>query len=289
MEQPYCLCDARAGLGECPVWMPEDDAVYWVDIKNALLFRTCWPSGETTTYFLPEALCSFAPRRHGGFIGAYERSLAICDETGAKITSLSAPEADLPDNRFNDGKAGPYGAFWFGSMDDKETAPTGSLYRLSPEGQWAHMDAVGAVTNGPTFSPDGHTLYLTDSTNRTIYAYDMAQDGAITNKKVFLVLDPEQGYPDGMTVDVRGHLWVASFGGACVFDVSPAGTVVDRITLPVSNVTSCTFGGPDMNHLFITTARHHLSPDQEAKQLEAGGLFVVATPYQGLPAALYEG
>jgi len=203
---------------------------------------------------------------------------------------IDHPEPDFPTNRFNDGKVDPHGNFWAGTMDDLKRDRSGVLYRLGSDHRWVGIDPGYRISNGPAFSPDGGTLYHTDTLDRTTYAFDLADDGSVSNRRVFREWRDVSGNPDGMTTDAEGHLWVAFWGGWCVRRVTPAGEVVAEHALPVSNVTSMAFGGPGLDRLFVTCAHQELDADAAAVQPLAGALFeVLGHGVTGLPGGIYRG
>jgi sugar lactone lactonase YvrE len=210
-------------------------------------------------------------------------------ETGA-VEPMAMPETDIPGNRFNDGKVDGNGRYWAGSMDDGEKLASGSLYRLDGDLSLHKMDENYSIPNGPTFSLDGKTLYHTDTAKRIIYAFDLSADGAISNKRVFVQLEAEEeGYPDGMTVDSENCIWLCHFGGSRITRYSPAGEIRQVIPMPVPNITSCTFAGPDLDTLYITTARHLLSDEDIRKYPLSGSLFSCKPGVTGLPTPLFAG
>ncbi len=207
----------------------------------------------------------------------------IDPERGCEIAvDLAQPEAHLPGNRFNDGKADPSGRVWFGSMDDAEAAVSGSLYRLDPDGTMELVDTGYGVANGPAISPDGRTLYHADSAARVVYAFNIGPDGALAGKRVHIRFAEAEGYPDGMTVDAEGGLWVAHWDGGRVTRFRPDGRPERHVALPVSRVTSVAFFGTDLDQMAITTAA--IGRDEEPL---AGALFVANADVRGLPPATY--
>ena len=284
-----CIWDAGAALGEGPVWVAREQALYWVDIKGDKIHRMKPGSGARSTWATSAQPCSLAPAAGGGFIGAFRGGFAKVSlgETEIALEPVADPEADRPGNRFNDGKVDARGRFWAGTMDDGETDPSGVLYRLDPDLNCSRLDDGYVVSNGPAFSPDGRTLYHTDTFAGLIYAFDLGQDGGLSNKRPFVRIPAESGYPDGMTVDAAGCLWVAHWGGWGLGRFDPDGKPCGRIDLPVAQVTSCAFGGEDLSKLFITTAAIGL--DQEARRAQplAGGLFICEPDVGGLPTPLF--
>lgn len=291
MGDVECVWPAGAVLGEGPLWDDTEQAVYWVDIKQPAIHRFRPGDGDCTTWPLTERIGSIARRRDKpGFVAAFTSGFAFLDlETGA-VDKIGDPEPDRPGNRFNDGKCDSAGRFWAGSMDDEESEAAGWLYRLDPDLTWTQTDGPYRVTNGPAFSPDGATIYHTDSPGRTVYQLTVGADGSLSDKRVFVHFeDPAWGYPDGMTVDAEGCLWVAHWAGWRITRFTPAGAVDRVIELPVAKVTSCAFGGPDLDTLYITSASIDLDEVERRDQPLAGGLFALQTDVAGLPAARFAG
>ncbi|MFB9241805.1 SMP-30/gluconolactonase/LRE family protein [Massilia antarctica] len=216
-----------------------------------------------------------------GFIVGLDDGLYHFNEQIGAFSPLRHVEADLPGNRFNDGFAAADGSLWFGSMDAGETEPTGSLYSLHPGGRLTTVDSGYIITNGPAMSPDGKTLYHTDTLAKKIYAFDVLPDGTATRKRLFIAT-AAPGHPDGMAVDTDGSIWVAMFRGARVDRYNPAGELTGTIAFPVSNITKLAFGGPDLRTAFVTTAWKGLSEDERAREPLTGALFTFRTDRPGL-------
>lgn len=287
-----CVWSGPAILGEGPVWMPEERALYFVDIKAPCVHRYDPAVGETRTFPMPAYIGCLLPRERGGFIGAFQNGLAFVDLEAGTITPIGDPEEDLPGNRFNDGKIDVRGRLWTGSMDNAEAEPTGSLYRVDPDLSWHRMDEGYICTNGPAFSLDGRTLYHTSSYEREIYAFDLAADGSLSNKRTHIRLPEDAGYPDGMTVDADDHLWVAHYDGWRVTRFDPAGEVERVLEIPVAHVTSCAFAGDDLTTLYVTCATKSLTDETRAAQPLAGGLFEIdlsGTGLRGTPQHRFAG
>jgi sugar lactone lactonase YvrE len=283
-----CIADVRANVGEGPVWVESEQALYWVDNKGNRVFRLR-ESGEVESFETPFQICCLAPKSSGGFIAGTDRGFAAVDPAHARFDIIANPEAALPGNRFNDGKTDAQGRFWSGTMDNAEKATTGSLYKLDPDLRWTKMDSGYHVTNGPAFDPQRGRMYHTDSAPRTIYAFDVSGSGDLGGKRVFLQFGEADGHPDGMTVDSRGDLWVCFWDGWCLRRISPEGEVLDRIAMPVQRPTSCAFGGPDLDRLYVTSARKGLDAESLAMQPCAGGLFLVETDSRGVAQAPFAG
>ena len=268
-----CIANVGAVLGEGPVWVVREGALYWVDIPQKKVFRWNEVDGIRINE-MADHVCSIVPRVSGGFVGGgYDGMIAI--DADFSISSIAEPDAEAAGgrNRFNDGKVDRQGRFWAGTMDRTEQLATGSLYRMDIDLSWTQIDSGYRVTNGPAFSPDGQTFYHTDSALQRIYAFNLGLDGNVSDRRIFAQFGEGQGYPDGMTVDAEGCLWVAFWDGWCIRRLSPSGEIVDEIATPVGRPTSCAFGGPELDELFITSASRELSSDEFAAQPLAGGLF----------------
>ncbi len=281
------IADVKATLGEGPVWDGRDQALYWVDIPEKRIFR--WSEGKgVRTIDMPLHVCSLLPRAKGGFIGGgYNGFLELGPELEAR--PIADPEAELESNRFNDGKVDRTGRFWAGTMDRTERAASGSLYRLDRDLSWTRIDSGYKVTNGPAFSIDGRTMYHGDSALQTVYAFDLAGDGTVSNRRVHLSFGEGEGYPDGMTVDAEDCLWIAFWDGWCVRRFSTAGEQLAELRLPAQRPTSVAFGGPELDRLFITSASRDLTPEERTAQPHAGGLFATVPGVRGLPEPLFAG
>jgi sugar lactone lactonase YvrE len=282
-----CIADVRAVLGEGPVWDAREQALYWVDIPQKRVFRWSEDRGSRTIP-VSHHICSLLPRAAGGFIGGgYDGFLEIAADLA--VTVIADPEPDLPANRFNDGKVDRSGRFWAGTMDRHEREASGSLYRMDPDRRWSRIDSFYRVTNGPAFSRDGRTMYHTDSARQTVYAFDLAEDGAASNRRVHLRFGEGDGYPDGMTVDAEDCLWIAFWDGWCVRRFSPAGERIAELRVPAQRPTSCAFGGAKLDRLFITTASRDLSAEELGAQPYAGGLFMTSPGVTGIAEPLFAG
>jgi xylono-1,5-lactonase len=266
-----CLADVRAILGEGPCWVEREQSLFWTDINQPCLFRWNEANGMIRIP-VNEKICSIVPRRSGGYIGAgYDGLVAI--DANFKVMRISNPEADMPVNRFNDGKVDRSGRFWAGTMDHKETADSGSLYRVDFDLSWSAIDTGYRVTNGPAFSVDGQAMYHSDSAVQRVYRFAISPDGNATGREVFLQFTPEDGYPDGMTVDAENCLWIAFWDGWCIRRFSPEGELLLEIQVPVQRPTSIAFGGAELDRIFISSASRDLSEAELAEQPNAGGLF----------------
>jgi D-xylonolactonase len=283
-----CIVDVHAVLGEGPVWVAHEAALYWVDIKGRKIFRMD-ERGKLEQWETPFRVGSLAPRTSGGFIAGTDHGIGTVDLASGRFEIVHNPEADLPDNRFNDGKVDRHGRFWAGSMDDTEKAATGSLYRIEPDWRVTPIDAGYRVANGPAFSPSGELMYHNDSGRKVTYVFDLDGDGNASNRRVFATYGADEGYPDGMTVDAEACLWIAFWDGGCVRRYSPEAECLATVKLPVARPTSCAFGGGELDRLYITSASIGLDEAARAVQPQAGGLFLASPGVRGLAEIPFAG
>ena len=283
-----CVADVHAVLGEGPVWVARESSLYWLDIKGLKIFRLD-ERGAMTEWPTPMRVGSIVPRKKGGFIAGTEHGIAEIDLDTGKFEIVADPEAALPDNRFNDGKVDRQGRFWAGTMDDREQQASGTLYRVDPDLSVHNLDTSYKVTNGPAFSPDGRIAYHSDSALQVTYRSAVASDGGLGPRETFLQFNPGDGFPDGMTVDSEGCLWIAFCDGWCVRRYSPSGEWLETLKLPVSRPTSCAFGGRDLDRLYISSASIDLDEQALAMQPNAGGLFMCVPGVQGIAEIPFAG
>lgn len=283
-----CVADVKAVLGEGPVWVETEQALYWLDIKGRRMFRL-GSDGAVTEWATPFRIGSIAPRLGGGFIAGTETGFAEIDPDTGLFDPFANPEQDRPGNRFNDGKTDGQGRFWAGTMDDRERKASGALYRLEADLSWVRVEDGYRVTNGPAFDPAAKRMYHTDSARQEIYVFDTSADGEIGNKRLFARFGEEDGYPDGMAIDRDGCLWVAFWDGWCLRRLSREGEVLEKAELPVQRPTSCAFGGPDLDRLYVTSARAGLSDEALQMQPCAGGLFLLHTGARGVRQVPFAG
>ena len=283
-----CIADVHAVLGEGPTWVPGEQALYWLDIKGRKIFRLS-DRGEVSEWPTPFRVGSLVPRARGGFIAGTDQGIAEIDLASGRLNILFNPEAELPGNRFNDGKVDRSGRFWAGTMDDSERRASGTLYRFDADLSWTAVDADYRVTNGPAFSPDGKQMYHNDSARQVTYAFDLDEAGKAANRRTLLQFGEGDGYPDGMTVDAEGCLWIAFWDGGCVRRFSSDGALLTVVEMPVSRPTSCAFGGRDLDQLYVTSASIDLDEAALSMQPNAGGLFMVTAGVHGVAEVPFAG
>jgi len=282
---PVCVWDVQATLGEGVIWVARERSVYFVDIKQRRVHRLNVDSGARSSWDAPEQVGFVVPLEEGAMLAGVRGGLyRFTPEDGRFVESVPV-ETDQPGNRLNDGYVDAKGRLWFGSMDDGETAETGALYRVDDAGVPRVQDRGYAITNGPAMSPDGRTLYHVDTVKRLIYAFDVADDGELSGRRIFAEhADP--GHPDGLAVDADGYIWSAVFGGRRIERYAPDGTRVGRVAFPCPNVTKLAFAGDDLRTVYATTARKGMSAEAIAQEPLAGALFSFRAPVAGQPQAL---
>jgi sugar lactone lactonase YvrE len=286
-----CVLDARAELGECPVWSAEEQALYWVDILAPALCRLDPATGATRTWKMQQSIGSFGLREQGGAVVALRNGFHLLDFKSGELEGLTHPEPDKPSNRFNDGKVSPDGSFWAGTMDEEQLRrPLGALYRLDPDGSCRRMVGGLIVSNGLAWSADGRTMMHSDSKRQVIFAYDHdPATGEIANRRVVARPTEEIGRPDGGATDVEGYYWSAGISAGVLNRWAPDGRLDRQIELPCVAPTCPCFGGPDMNVIFITSLRHGLSVEQLARKPLSGGIFALQVDVPGVPIAKFKG
>ncbi|WP_286272844.1 SMP-30/gluconolactonase/LRE family protein [Thalassotalea hakodatensis] len=286
MNKVACIWDAKALLGEGVVWHQEQNCLYWLDIFNSQLH--CYkPNVNTveqkTTLQLSDNISSVIPCSDGGLLASFRDGISHINLENNEVTSICSLEAELPNNRFNDGCADTRGNYWLGSMDEQQTNNTGRFYRYNSQTGVEKLSQLGeiCITNGPTFSQDGKWLYFTDTMEGKIFQAELFVNGDIAEPQLHIQFDEQDGYPDGMCCDTQGNLWVCHWGGSRVSCFNPQGQLISEIKLPVPHVTKCCFGGADLSTLFITTAATGLTEEELEQFPLSGGLFAVDVEQQG--------
>lgn len=284
--EPRNVWNLAADLGEGPVWVERDQALWFVNIKGPALHRYD-PSTEDKRSFRAPELIGFAlPARGGGFVAGLQSGLHRFDPSSEAFSAFVEVEGDLPGNRLNDAVTDPSGAMWFGSMDVAEKADSGAFYRFANgEVRPTGIDNI-VITNGPAVSPDGKTLYVVDTIGRTIRAADINADGTLGPTRPFVEIAEGEGYPDGPTIDSEGCVWISLYAGWETRRYSPRGELLERVRFPVANITKIAFGGPDLRTAFATTARQFLTPEELERQPEAGNLFAFEVDVPGVSCPL---
>ncbi|MGH7005657.1 MAG: SMP-30/gluconolactonase/LRE family protein, partial [Alphaproteobacteria bacterium] len=284
-----CLLDARALLGECPVWDERGSALYFVDIEGPALFRLDPASGIVERWAMPARIGCFALDRAGGAIVALAAGFHHFDFKTAALAPLANPLVGQADHRFNDGAADPAGRFWAGTMHLSARRPSGKVYCLERNGKALAVYDGFFVPNGFAWSPDGARFFINDSPRAMFVADYDTVGGRAGPPFVFADKSAAPGYPDGMAVDAEGYLWNARWDGGGIARFAPDGRLDRFVHLPVSRPTSCAFGGPGFDRLFVTSARIGLDEAALAREPLAGGVFVIEPGVTGLPARRWRG
>jgi sugar lactone lactonase YvrE len=284
------VADVHANVGEGPVWWPEEGLLLWVDITPGHVHVLDPASSTRRLLEVGQPVGAVAPRRAGGLVLAVQEGFALADLATGETRTVARVGGGDPSLRMNDGKCDPKGRFWAGTMALDERPGAGTLYRLDADYRVeAVLDGL-TISNGMGWSLDGRTMYFIDSPTQRVDAFDFDPErGAVANRRPLVEVPPEAGLPDGMTVDTEGFLWVALWGGWAVRRYAPDGTLDRVVRLPVSQVTSCAFGGPGLDQLYVTSAARDLTGDALRREPHAGALFRCRPGVRGLPGVAFAG
>jgi sugar lactone lactonase YvrE len=285
-SEPRVVWELAAELGEGPVWVERDRALWFVDIKKQQVHRYDPATDERSSWTAPEQIGFVFPAERGGFVAGLQSGLFHFDERTGVFDLIVEVEADKPDNRLNDGVVDPSGRLWFGTMDNGEKAKSGAFYCFTDgEVKRTGIDGI-AITNGPAVSPDGRILYFVDTLKGTLESADISDDGTLGERRLFAKIDPKHGHPDGPTIDSEGCVWISLYAGWEARRYSPAGELIQTVKFPVANITKIAFGGDDLRSAYATTARQMLKPEDIAKQPQIGDLFEFQVDVPGVPCPL---
>ncbi|HJT64342.1 MAG TPA: SMP-30/gluconolactonase/LRE family protein [Candidatus Limnocylindria bacterium] len=284
-DRPEVVVAPGARLGECPVWDSRSRRLVWVDVLARQVHLTDVRTGSDEVFSVPLDIGAVVPRAAGGYVAALQDGFWVIG-VGPPELIARVPEAG-PEIRFNDGKCDSAGRFWAGTMAYDESPGAGALYRLGPDGRSTRVLQGVTISNGMAWSPDTRTMYFIDSATHRIdaFAFDVST-GELGDRRPLVHVPPEKGWPDGMTIDDEGGLWVALWRGSAVhryFD----GRLDRAISLPVSLPTSCAFGGAGLDELYVTSATEGLSKRERAAEPLAGALFRVRPGVRGVAPASY--
>jgi sugar lactone lactonase YvrE len=281
------VLDARAGIGEGPVWDAERGRLLWVDISGRLIHEFDPVTGLDTSWQVPLMVGAISLRRSGGLVMAMADGFWVCERQMSGQRRVAPVEADRPENRMNDGKSDSRGRFWAGTMSTALRPHAGALYRLDPDGRVRTMVSPVGLSNGLGWSPDERHMYYADSLAQSLDVFDYeAEEGRISSRTTLVEVPREVGLPDGLCVDADGFIWLAVFGAGEVRRYSPEGALDRTVRLPVSRVTCAAFGGADLDELYITSATEGVWIEQEP---HAGGLFRHRPGVRGMPAFEFAG
>jgi sugar lactone lactonase YvrE len=274
-------------LGEGPVWNAKKKSICWVDILNGIIHQYSPAQKTQKTIPVHQMIGSVAVCSNGNFIAALQNGFAFVDSISGDIKMIADPESHLPGNRFNEGKCDPAGRFWAGTMSLSEEPHAGSVYLLKKDLSVTKKIEAVTISNGMAWSADHQIVYYIDTPTYQVSAFNYDKTTAhISNRRNVINISKEDGYPDGMAIDSEGMLWIAHWDGWQVTRWNPnTGKKLFHIKMPVARVTSCTFGGDDLNDLYITSASTGLTDEEFKKQPLAGSLFVIRNcGFKGMPA-----
>jgi sugar lactone lactonase YvrE len=284
------FADLRADVGEAPHWDDASRTLLFVDLTGGTVFRYDQSGLRLGSFDVGQEVGAVVPRRGGGLVLAVRDGIAVATDSGEDLELTAPVERGIPGNRMNDAKCDPAGRLLAGTMAFDVSPHAAALYRVEPD--WSFDQVVRDVTqsNGIAWSPSGSRMYFIDSATHgvDVFDYDVGT-GSAGNRRRLVTIDPAHGIPDGMTADDEGNLWVACFGGAAVRCYSPAGMLLDEIFFPVTQVTSCAFGGPGLADLYVTSAAYRLSAGQLRKEPHAGATFICRPGAAGMPASSFAG
>lgn len=285
-----CVLPVAAHLGEGPVWTGADRSLLWLDILAPAVHVFDPMTGQDRALKVPRMVTSIAARRQGGHAVMTQNGLELLDIATGALTPVVDPEAAMGTNRFNDAKCDRRGRFWAGSMALDASAPSGSLYCIEPDASWRRVDTGFTVSNGMDWSPDDRQMYFADSAQGCVFAYDFDLDtGSVANRRPLIQIPPVEGKPDGLTVDAEGYIWVAVWDGWSVRRYAPDGRLDRVVGVPVPRPSSCCFGGPDLDRLYITSGRIRLAERMLVEAPLSGGLFVFEPGVRGQPGGMFAG
>ncbi|MDD2381799.1 MAG: SMP-30/gluconolactonase/LRE family protein [Mariniphaga sp.] len=290
-DQVKLVLDTQSDLGEGAVWDHQKGELIWVNITKKILNIYNPKLNHNKEMLTGQMIGTVVPAESGKMIVALENGLYQLDpQTGSKLF-IADPEENITGNRFNDGKCDPVGRFWAGTMSMTGEKEAGALYRLDPNGKVTQMISKVTTSNGIVWSQNQNKMYYIDTPTRKVMAWDYEPEtGNISNPKPAVEIPDEMGYPDGMTMDAEGHLWIALWNGSAVGCWNPEnGELIRKIDIPAKNVTSCAFGDDDLGTLYITTARTGTNEEELKKFPHAGGLFKTRPGVTGVKTNYFKG
>jgi sugar lactone lactonase YvrE len=277
-------------LGESPMWHPDHNALYWIDWYGPTLHRRIWGQDELRSWTIPDTsmIGSFVFASGGRLMLAVDSGLVLFDPETGTTSAFADPNGGRENVLYNDSKLDRFGRLWVGTFEVTETEPRGILHCVEADGSSSIGDSGFAVCNGPAFSPDGETMYFSDSAGRRILAYDVSRiSRALKRRRVFAQFGDGEGLPDGLTVDAEGAVWCAHYGSGRVSRFAPDGRVLQSITLPCPVVTAPAFGGPDLTTLFVTTGWSPGVTRAADEPGPGGGVLALETGIRGLAEPIF--
>ncbi|WP_370213004.1 SMP-30/gluconolactonase/LRE family protein [Roseovarius sp.] len=273
-----CIWPGPALLGECPIWDARNARLLWIDCLGKRIWSADAEGHDLQPWDVPDVIGSIGLCDDGRLIAGFARGfglIALHDDR-TEVEWIGDPDPDQSDTRLNDGKVDAQGRYWCGTMNVDFARNNAALFRLGPGRHWTRVDDEFTVSNGIAFSPDGRRMYFSDSRVDRSYQYDLdPASGALSNRRDFLDTTAYEGRVDGATVDADGCYWGALVSGGAVARFAPDGRLLHKIDLPISCPTMCSFGGPDLDILFVTSATFMLSEAQRRREPLAGSLLAI--------------
>jgi sugar lactone lactonase YvrE len=286
-----CVLPARATLGEGACWFAAEQRLYWVDILQREVHRFDPATGRDEMRKTPCHVSLVQPTTRGDLVLGTRDGIARMDFDSGSFTILCDPEAEIPGNRFNDGKPDPRGRLFAGTIAYDGLDKKAALWRIEPDLSFTKLIDQAGNSNGLGWSPDEKTFYWTDTKTGCVFAFDYeAATGAIANRRAVVEVDKSIGRPDGLAVDAEGCLWTALWAGHGLARWNPAtGEMIARVECPAANVTCPAFGGPDLDILYFTTAQKGRDEAEPSREPEAGNIFATKVGVAGLPGFAFAG
>ena len=291
LTEAKLVIESNSPLGEGPIWDRKTQVLWWVDILEGLVHRHDPADGANQSWSVEQMIGTIVTAQDGRLVIAAEKGFHWFDPETGNIELIVEPEPDKPQNRFNDGKCDPAGRLWAGTMPISEEGNSGILYCLHPDGKAETKQTGYAIPNGIVWNDEATIMYHIDSPTRRVDAWDYDNStGSISNRRAVYHVQQKGAFPDGMAMDVEGKIWLALWGGWAVIRFDPVnGEELERIPVPVSRTSACAFGGPNLDTLFITTAKKDITPDELEKEPLAGCVFKTNPGVCGQPPVSFAG
>jgi sugar lactone lactonase YvrE len=289
-SKPELVLDSAAVIGEGPVWEPVSARLIWVDIPAGLVHLFDPASGRDDATAMGQSVGVAVLGPEGSLVVACGDGFYSLELATGEIKLLAHVEADMPGSRMNDGACDALGRFWAGTMSDAAEPGVGSLYRFDADRRVTRILSNLTISNGIGWSLNNSLMYYVDSPTQTVDVFDFdLASGSVAGRRTLVSIPAEEGMPDGLTVDSEGCIWVALWGGSEIRRYDQSGALLDRYHFPVEYVSSCGFGGSNLDELYVTTARYTLDAGARKRQPGAGGIFRVLPNAKGRPANRWAG
>ena len=279
----------KADLGEGAIWNYKTQELYWVDIIGKQLNIYNPLTKKNRSFNTPSAISTVVPFTSEVAIVALVDGIYKINLQSGELRVLSDVEAEMTWNRFNDGKCDPNGNLWVGSMHYDQNKPLASVYRIEENGKTTKMIDSVTISNGIVWTKDSKTMYYIDTPTANIMAYDYdIENSTISNGRVVVKVSEEDGFPDGMAIDENDMLWVGMWNGNAIANYNPkTGKIISKVKVPAHNITSCAFGGENLDILYITTSSLDMTDDEKKKYPLAGSIFKVKPGVKGVKSPFF--